>query len=115
MQGENIADNGGIKEAYLAYRKWQQNSQVDPLLPGLDYTQPQMFWIAAAQTRCSAARYGEFKIDIFTKTLLISDLSFFCSLFSFFCLRFISLYFISFHFIFLRFISIFIWIHLICL
>lgn len=48
-QGENIADNGGIKEAYLAYQKHGKKVR----LPGLDYSTDQLFWISAAQTWCA--------------------------------------------------------------
>ena len=53
-QGENIADNGGIWVAYLAYRqKLDSINGSDPQLPGLNYTPRQMFWIAAAHSECA--------------------------------------------------------------
>ncbi|XP_057330914.1 neprilysin-2-like [Microplitis mediator] len=55
-QGENIADNGGVKEAYLAYREWADQHEPEPNLPGLPYTPRQMFWISAANTWCSVIR-----------------------------------------------------------
>ena len=57
-QGENIADNGGIKEAYLAYKQLVKIEGEEPRLPGLDFSTEQLFWISAAQTWCSVYRPG---------------------------------------------------------
>ncbi|XP_055853046.1 neprilysin-2 isoform X2 [Episyrphus balteatus] len=65
-QGENIADNGGIKESYLAYRKWAQKNGPEPKLPGLDFRPEQMFWVSAAQTWCSIQRKESLKMRITT-------------------------------------------------
>jgi neprilysin len=63
-QGENIADNGGIKEAYFAYKKFVKQNGEEAPLPGLNYTSNQLFWISAAQTWCSVSRPGK-KISLF--------------------------------------------------
>ncbi|KAK2585581.1 hypothetical protein KPH14_010214 [Odynerus spinipes] len=65
-QGENIADNGGIKEAYNAYREWVRRNHPEPKLPGLSYTPEQMFWISAANTWCSKYRPEAMKLRITT-------------------------------------------------
>ncbi|XP_053693911.1 neprilysin-2-like isoform X1 [Sabethes cyaneus] len=65
-QGENIADNGGIKEAYYAYRKWAEKNGPEPRLPGLEMTPEQMFWLSAAQTWCSVYRPETMKMRITT-------------------------------------------------
>ncbi len=50
--GENIADLGGMKQAYLAYRSWEQRHGVpQPLVEGL--TDEQLFFVSWAQTWCS--------------------------------------------------------------
>ncbi|XP_046742992.1 neprilysin-2 isoform X2 [Diprion similis] len=65
-QGENIADNGGIKEAYLAYKDWVKRNGPEPKLPGLKYTPEQMFWVSAANTWCSKYRPEAIKLRITT-------------------------------------------------
>ena len=66
-QGENIADNGGIREAYLAYLAWSKKNGVEPKLPGLqDYSPQQMFWISAANVWCSKYRPESLKLRITT-------------------------------------------------
>jgi len=55
-QGENIADNGGLKQAFRAYRKWVANNGAEPELPGLDLTHNQLFFLNYAQIWCGSMR-----------------------------------------------------------
>ena len=53
-QGENIADNGGLKIARRAFEKVKSLHGIEPRLPGLDqYTNEQMFWLAYANVGCT--------------------------------------------------------------
>lgn len=58
--GENMADNGGLRAAYHAYLKWEnQQFYKQPLetmlpLPGLNLTHRQLFFVSFAQVWCSA-------------------------------------------------------------
>lgn len=55
--GENIADNGGIKQSFKGYKKWQQEHGKDePVLPGVNLTHEQLFFVAFAQIRCANLR-----------------------------------------------------------
>jgi len=53
--GENIADNGGIKEAFSAYKAYEAKhpGTETPAVPGL--TNDQLLFVAFAQTWCSLA------------------------------------------------------------
>nr|XP_034338182.1 neprilysin-1-like [Crassostrea gigas] len=56
---ENIADNGGLKESWMAYEKWLQtsrNGEPEPFLPGLNYTPKQLFFLNAAHIWCGLVR-----------------------------------------------------------
>ncbi|TRY72219.1 hypothetical protein TCAL_03874 [Tigriopus californicus] len=55
-QGENIADNGGIKEAYRAYNRWVSRHGEEPMLPGISHSPRQLFWVSAANIWCSKYR-----------------------------------------------------------
>ncbi|KAK6188536.1 hypothetical protein SNE40_004694 [Patella caerulea] len=56
-QGENIADNGGLKQSFQAYRNWvKQRGKEEMVLPGLDFTPNQLFFINFAQIWCSNMR-----------------------------------------------------------
>ncbi|MBN3299200.1 PHEX endopeptidase, partial [Amia calva] len=56
---ENIADNGGMREAFRAYRRWvekEQNGREEPLLPGIGLTNNQLFFLSYAHVRCNSYR-----------------------------------------------------------
>ena len=64
--GENIADNGGIKEAYRAYGEWTRKNGNEVRLPGLKYTPKQLFWISAAGNWCSKQRPQTMRLRMLT-------------------------------------------------
>ncbi|OXB78129.1 UNVERIFIED_CONTAM: hypothetical protein H355_007271, partial [Colinus virginianus] len=49
--GENIADNGGVRQAYKAYLKWLEQEGKEPKLPGLNLSHKQLFFLNFAQVR----------------------------------------------------------------
>ncbi|XP_061095930.1 phosphate-regulating neutral endopeptidase PHEX isoform X2 [Conger conger] len=56
---ENIADNGGMREAFRAYRKWvetERTGREEPLLPGIGLTNNQLFFLSYAHVRCNSYR-----------------------------------------------------------
>lgn len=53
---ENIADNGGTKIAYGGYQKYVELNGAEAVLPGLNFTANQLFWISSARFLCSVAR-----------------------------------------------------------
>jgi len=65
-QGENIADNGGIKEAYRAYNSWVSQHGTESRLPGLNYTPRQLFWVSAANVWCAKYRPKALKLRVLT-------------------------------------------------
>ncbi|XP_075144762.1 uncharacterized protein LOC142219878 [Haematobia irritans] len=55
-QSENLADNGGIRLAYMAYDKFRKsfNFKDSEMLPRLNYTSDQLFFISYAQHWCNS-------------------------------------------------------------
>ncbi|XP_050713079.1 endothelin-converting enzyme homolog isoform X3 [Eriocheir sinensis] len=51
--GENIADNGGLKASYQAYKKWLKEHGPEESLPGIQ-SNDQLFFLGFAQVWCSA-------------------------------------------------------------
>ncbi|MCJ8740172.1 hypothetical protein PDJAM_G00055850 [Pangasius djambal] len=51
--GENIADNGGLKAAYHAYRSWVKRNGKEKRLPAVNLTNDQLFFVGFAQVWCS--------------------------------------------------------------
>ncbi|XP_062832755.1 neprilysin isoform X2 [Anolis carolinensis] len=54
--GENIADNGGIRQAYRAYENFAKKNGKEKLLPGLDFNHKQLFFLNFAQIWCGTYR-----------------------------------------------------------
>ncbi|XP_020294644.1 membrane metallo-endopeptidase-like 1 isoform X2 [Pseudomyrmex gracilis] len=55
-EGENIADNGGLKQSFRAYKKWVSDHGKEPLLPGIKLTHDQLFFLNYAQIWCGSTR-----------------------------------------------------------
>lgn len=58
-QGENIADNGGIKQSYYAYRNLMTSigGEEDETMPGLEHLSgDQLFFLNFAQVWCGSTR-----------------------------------------------------------
>ncbi|XP_078577018.1 endothelin-converting enzyme homolog isoform X1 [Branchiostoma floridae x Branchiostoma japonicum] len=64
--GENIADNGGVRLAYKAYQKWLVSHR-DTILPGLNKTSEQLFFLGWGQTWCTYYK------EEYARHLLYSD------------------------------------------
>ncbi|XP_055970366.1 neprilysin [Sorex fumeus] len=54
--GENIADNGGLGQAYRAYQSYIRKHGAEKLLPGLDLNHNQLFFLNFAQVWCGTYR-----------------------------------------------------------
>ncbi|XP_033611166.1 neprilysin-4 isoform X1 [Cryptotermes secundus] len=55
-QGENMADNGGMRQAFLAYKKYVEHNGPDLRLPGLHQFSPeQLFFLGFATVWCESA------------------------------------------------------------
>ncbi|GAB1605929.1 neprilysin-1-like [Argonauta hians] len=55
--GENIADNGGLKQSFRAYKNWvRKRGAKEPKLPGINYTHEQLFFLGFAQVWCGNMR-----------------------------------------------------------
>lgn len=58
-KGENIADNGGLRQAYQAYNKWLEahpDEIENEFLPGLNITGKKLFYLGFAQVWCGTIR-----------------------------------------------------------
>lgn len=65
-KGENTADNGGIHQAYRAYRFWAAKNKIQSL-PGLqNFTADQLFFISFALTWCTNPRAKRLRAQIYS-------------------------------------------------
>lgn len=54
--GENIADNGGIRQSYQAYKNYVKKHGKEAPLPGIDLSHDQLFFLNFAQVWCGTNR-----------------------------------------------------------
>ncbi|KAL2095686.1 hypothetical protein ACEWY4_007834 [Coilia grayii] len=54
--GENIADNGGIRQSYQAYQNYLKKHGPEKPLPGIDLNHEQLFFLNFAQVWCGTHR-----------------------------------------------------------
>jgi predicted metalloendopeptidase len=73
--GENIADNGGLKLSYAAYNNWVKaygrnnvllEDSEDKLLPALNMTRDQQFFLSMAQTWCGSSTENIINLNLIT-------------------------------------------------
>ncbi len=63
--GENIADIGGVKQAYAAYKSWEKRQgDPKPLVEGL--TNDQLFFVAYGQVWCSLSTEEQERLQVTT-------------------------------------------------
>lgn len=66
--GENIADNGGIRQAYQAYQNYVALHGEEPPLPGINLSHDQLFFLNFAQIWCGTHRpkqaVNSIKVDV---------------------------------------------------
>ena len=47
---DNVCDNSALRHSWLAYQMWAEDHQIEePLLPGLNFTIPQIFYMTFGQ------------------------------------------------------------------
>ena len=67
---ENTADNGGMAATIEAYGKWKEDNNVEissnePVLPGLEYTEAQLWWISYGRTWCTVFKPGTYDPEVY--------------------------------------------------
>ena len=65
-QGENVADNGAVKQAFRAYKTFVASYGPEKRLPGLKYSPEQLFWISYGIQSCSKESLEYLKLLIET-------------------------------------------------
>jgi len=69
---ENIADNGGLREALLAYRKFVDDFGEEPKLPGFEqYSNEQMYYLAFANVSRYKCLFLKHKKHIFIVLVIV--------------------------------------------
>ncbi|CAM5999522.1 unnamed protein product, partial [Sphagnum balticum] len=65
--GENIADNGGLNQAFRAYERYVVNNGLEPPFAGLEqYSHEQLFFLSYAQSQCRQMSADESRLQILT-------------------------------------------------
>ncbi|XP_046677781.1 neprilysin-2-like [Homalodisca vitripennis] len=65
IQGEVIADHGGLKVAYNAYHTWASRHPPEPGLPQLEhFSANQLFWLSAANSWCTKEREESLRLGV---------------------------------------------------